>query len=149
MKVKATLVLIFVLSLSMFSCVNKEKMDENNKKHTQEVELLVSKFYSDYNAQKNEELTNMFGEEFFTKTSKEELLKMFAGMNKKFGKVKKYEMGVWSKSYNSSSDGFKVEYEVEYEKSKTKERFLLLRDATSGKYKIVGYRIGSKDFLSE
>jgi hypothetical protein len=126
------------------SMLNQESDKADGEKVTNELYSLLSE-------DKFAEAEKLFGEEFFGVTSKEDLLLIFTKTRDALGKFKSNKLADWKTEEISGTDSrtdYKMVYEVEYEKGKATETFLL-RKKDDASPKIIGYHVDSPAFLKQ
>lgn len=125
---------------------NKYQNRESDLKDAEKVtaKLLVNIKESDFN-----KATELFGEEFYKVTSKEDLINIFESTETKLGELKNTELADWNSmvSEGAIEQGvYNLNYNAEFEKDTAKLKITLTKNE-NGEIKLVGYNIQSQAFL--
>ncbi|WP_445734285.1 hypothetical protein [Mariniflexile sp.] len=122
---------------------------ENRDSDRQDAERITSELFGHLQHLNFEKASNLFGEEFFKVTSKEELIKIFKITDLKLGKFKNGNLYKWDTlvSEGSINNGnYSLYYNVEFENGTADLKISLLKNKNNS-LKIIGYTLKSNAFL--
>jgi hypothetical protein len=122
---------------------------ENRDSDKQEAERITSVLFGDLRQLNFEKASDLFGEEFFKVTSKEELIKIFKTTDLKLGKIKNVSLDKWDTLVSEGSinkGNYNLYYNIEFEKGAADLKISLLKNKNNS-IKIIGYIIKSNVFL--
>lgn len=143
---------VFIVALLCFFAVgcNFSSSMLNQEEDKADAEKVANALYSLLSEDKFAESEKLFGEEFFQVSTKEQLTKIFEKTNGTLGRFKSNKLVDWATEEVSGSVNkteYRLVYEVEYEKYKALETFVLLKKGKDGLVKIIGYHVKSPGFL--
>ncbi|MCU7618071.1 hypothetical protein NZ698_12745 [Chryseobacterium sp. PBS4-4] len=135
-------ILLFV-TLTLFVSCSFNQTFSNRESDRDEAAEISKKFYWELSFGGNQDdLYNLFGEQFFEVTSKDKLNQMNLVSQNEIGQVQDYTLVKWEtlvvKGSNPRSE-YVLTYDVKREKGKTQETFSM--NKKEGEIKIVGYHI--------
>ncbi|MCY0968709.1 hypothetical protein [Chryseobacterium wangxinyae] len=134
-------ILLFVILTLLVSC-SFNKTFSNRESDRDEAEKISKKFYWELSYGGNQDdLYNLFGEQFFEVTTKDKLNQMNLVSQNEIGQVQDYTLVKWETLVIKGSNP-----DVKRERGKTQETFSL--NKKEGEIKIVGYHI-NQDLLDK
>jgi hypothetical protein len=134
--------LLFVTLTLLVSCSFNQTFSNRESDRAEAAEI-SKKFYWELSYGGNQDdLYNLFGEQFFEVTSRDKLNQMNLVSQNEIGQVQDYTLVKWEtfvvKGSNPKSE-YVLTYDVKREKGKTQEIFSMNKN--DGEIKIVGYHI--------
>jgi hypothetical protein len=140
---------LLIIAFLLISC-NFNQFYKDRETDKVDGEKIPQKFYWELQYGTNQDdIYQLFGEKFFTVTSKEKLAQLLDVTNK-IGPVQEYNLSKWEtlvvKGSNPKSE-YLFTYDVKRGTEKTQETFTMEKDK-SGFIKIVGYHV-NQDLLNK
>ncbi|SMC37844.1 hypothetical protein SAMN02787074_0757 [Chryseobacterium sp. YR221] len=133
--------ILFFISFFLTSC-NFNNTYENRESDKQEAQKVVDSFYSLIKQNNREEMSKLFGNNFFKVTHKDKLYQVIDKTENEYGEIQSDSLNSWrtfvSKGTNSFSE-YELTYDVNRNYGKTKEIISLKKENDT--IKITGYRI--------
>jgi|SRR5690606_29900123 hypothetical protein len=143
------LLLILIIPILSTSCHFSNKY-QNRESDKQDAEKITTELFGYMKTSDFEQATELFGDEFFKVTTKEDLIKIFESTQNKLGGLKSTELADWNTmvSEGAIEQGiYNLSYNGEFENDSAKLKLTLTKNE-NGKIKVVGYNIQSNAFLN-
>jgi hypothetical protein len=142
------LFLILMFPLLVANCHFSNKY-ENRESDLKAAEKITSELFSCIKKSDFAKATELFGEEFYAVTSKEDLMKIFESSETKLGVLNSTKLADWNTmvSEGAIEQGvYNLNYDAAYEKETAKLKLTLLKN-DKGDIKVVGFNVQSRAFL--
>tara|TARA_R110002033_G_C3791101_1_gene230317 strand:- start:244 stop:684 length:441 start_codon:yes stop_codon:yes gene_type:complete len=143
------ILLILIIPILVTSCHFSNKY-QNRESDRQDAENVTAELFGYIKESDFEKASELFGDEFYKVTSKDDLIEIFKSTETKLGVLKRTELADWNSmvSEGAIEQGvYNLNYNGEFEKDKAKLKITLTKNE-NGVIKVVGYNIQSNAFLN-
>ena len=138
------IIMLFIAMFFIFSCSSFDKTP---------AEEVMNKYFDAYKNDNFEIILNLYSEDFYKATSKDEWESMLKNIKKKLGNIESYKLAGWNlKNFvgiSGSGIYYNFTYQVKYKKYSAKETITLFKPKNKDEIKIRGHNIQSEGFLKE